>query len=186
MTTYFKKLDTLNLPYPKSINDIKGKLLHHYGFIRYFEISDLNYIESFKDFFKISPSRILLVECYSWLNPHRDNGQQSCLNFYLNSENFETKFWSPKENAVKMNSIKYDGFGGAHTEVESSGGKYNRNDLIFVDSFQANDGDSYFLNVEEIHSIERSKENSSSKKIRTMIQLQWHLSMNEMMEKLDL
>ena len=177
MTTYYKKLDNIILPVLSDTNKIKGDLLFHYGFIRYYKIIDSDYLKSLSESFKIPPKKIFLTECTGPLLPHHDNGVDSCINFYIRTGDYTTSFWIPKENAKKRKSKKYNAETNRYDEVELG---YMYEDLIFADSFNAKDGDVYILNNGEIHSIE----GLNSGLPRAFIQLQWNFKMDELIEKL--
>jgi hypothetical protein len=179
MTVYFKKIDSSILPLPPLDPDsIKGEMKFHYGHPRYFEIIDQAYLESLTRVFKIPPVHYFLVEGHGHLLPHYDNGQDSCLNFYIRPGGYTTSFWKPKENAKKRVSSRYDAATDTTREVAIG---YHYEDLILIDQFQAQDGEAYFLNIAEIHSVE----GAAPEKPRAFIQLQWDMTMDELLTALD-
>ena len=178
MTTYYKKLDAGFLPPPADPDKIKGELAFHYGYIKYYKITDREYLKSLHYSFKIPPTGIFLSEGHGPLEPHFDNGQRASINYYMRTGGYTTSFWVPQENAKKRISKRYD-----HATNSYVDGKlgYMRENLIFADSFVAKDGEAYVLNVEQIHSVEGEKPTLP----RAFIQMQWDFSMDELLEKLD-
>jgi hypothetical protein len=179
MTTYYKKLDAGFLPPTIDTNEIKDHLLFHYGYARYYKISNKDYLKSLSDSFKISPKRIYLSEGHGPLLPHIDNGQRSCINYYMHTGNYTTSFWIPRENAKRRKSSRYCANTNSYKEVEL---RYLHEDLILVDSFIAKDGEAYILNIEQIHSVEGKKPELP----RSFIQFQWDFSMDELLEILNI
>lgn len=179
MTTYFKKLELNSIQPPKNIDDIKGDLKFHYGLIKYFDIKDSNYINELNSLFKIPPERIYLVEGHGIILPHRDNGQDSCINIYFITGNYRTAFWRPLPNAKPRTGRRYDNKTKSYVEV-SIGFFYE--DLELTDSFISEQNEAYALNINEIHSVDES----DSKDIRSFIQLQWNMSFGEMLDSLNL
>ena len=114
--------------------------------------------------------------------PHHDSGQESCLNFYLQASNYITSFWTPNKDAKKRKSVRYDSINDKYLNEELG---YYINDLTLIDSFIAESGDVYFLNIKEIHSVKTNNLiQSSLNDTRILIQMQWDCSMIQMMEQL--
>ena len=101
------------------------------------------------------------------------------MNYYIKPQGFVTNFWLPKENANRLTDKRFNSATNKYEDVELG---YDRNDLILVDTFTANENDTYLLNIGEIHSVEGVKKEEP----RTMIQFQWDLKMDELIEKLEL
>ncbi len=181
MTIYYKKIN-LNIHQSTfELDNLKGNKLFEYGNnIGYFEIVDNEYLNSiFGNVFKIPPIKTFLVQAKSQIRPHKDNGSHSCLNYYIKPQGFVTNFWLPKENAKRLTDKRFNSATNKYEDVELG---YDRNDLILVDTFTANENDTYLLNIGEIHSVEGVKKEEP----RTMIQFQWDLKMDELVEKLEL
>lgn len=178
MTVYFKKIDSIVLPLPSDLDSIKGVLKFHYGHPRYFEIIDQNYLESLTKVFKIPPTNVFYVEGHGVLLPHRDSGQNSCFNFYLRTGGYTTSFWKPKENAKPRTSSRYDAATNTTREVNIG---YHYEGLILIDKFQASDGEAYLLNISQIHSVD----GANPEKPRVFIQLQWDMTMDELLKALE-
>ena len=174
MTTYFKKLDNLSLP-SADPESIKGELLFHYGNSRYYAISDKSYWDSIAAAFPTPPKEIFLAEAIGPLRPHRDNGVTSCLNYYLRPSGYITKFWEPIENARRLGTKKYDKKTDSYIDVLLG---YEKDDLILQDSFVAEAGDIYLLNISKVHSVTHG----STEEPRAFIQCQWHWNMDKLME----
>jgi hypothetical protein len=179
MKVYFKKLDSAIMPPSVDSDSIKGAMLFHYGNIRYFEVSDQSYLAAIHKSFKIPPKEVFLVEGHGELRPHRDNGVYSCINYYLQPGGYTTSCWEPIENARRVKGKKYDKKTDSYKEVELA---YEPEDLIFLGSFLAEDSDVYMLNIGEVHSVNGDK----PKRPRSMIQMQWHLTMDELIKQLEL
>jgi hypothetical protein len=94
-----------------------------------------------------------------------------------------TNFWKPKENAKKIKVARVDIVTKKIELIELS---YAKQDLILVDSFKANPNEAYLLNIGEIHSVEKVDQTNTNplNYPRTMIQFQWDLKMDELIEKL--
>jgi hypothetical protein len=185
MTTYYKKIE---IDIDHSVFDVtklKGDKLFEYGNnIGYFHIPNEDYINHiFKHMFKIPPTSTRLVQAKFELIPHIDNGSCSCLNYYILPQNMVTNFWKPKENAKKIKQARVDIVTKKVEIIELS---YKKEDLILVDSFTAKANEAYLLNIEEIHSVENIDKNNTDKLDypRTLIQFQWDLKMDELIEKL--
>jgi len=186
MTTYYKKLD---LDIDHSIFDIdklKGSKLFEYGNnIGYFNIPNVHIVHLiFKPFFKIPPVNTWLVQAKDELIPHIDNGSYSCLNYYILPHNMVTNFWKPKEGAKKVKQVRVDIITKKIEIIELS---YAKKDLVLVDSFKANINEAYLLNIGEVHSVEKVDQTNTDPLDypRTMIQFQWGLKMDELIEKLE-
>jgi hypothetical protein len=177
MTTYYKKLDTSFLPHPIDSDKIKGDILFNYGYARYYKITDSEYLKSLSCCFKIPPKRIFLSEGHGPLLPHYDNGQDSCINYYMRPGGYTTSFWVPQENARRRKGKRYNSTTDSYVEVELG---YMYEDLTLVDSFVAKDGEAYILNIKEVHSVE----GANPELPRAFIQLQWDFTMDELIEKL--
>jgi hypothetical protein len=57
---------------------------------------------------------------------------------------------------------------------------YVRADLTLVDTFTAIENEAYFLNTSEIHSVDGRLHNAK----RTILQFQWDIPMDNLIEKL--
>lgn len=172
MTIYYKKI---NLPIDHScIDDIEGlkdKLLIEYSKnLGYFTLKDVDIVKNtFFPFFKVHPKTIRLVQSKFYITPHVDNGFFCCLNYYIRPQNQTTRFWKPKENAVRVKGSKFNATTNSYEQIELA---YARKDLDLVDSFNAEVNDIYFLNVGEVHSV-GYPENKAMPSPRTFIQFHW-------------
>jgi hypothetical protein len=182
MTIYHKKIN-LNIDHIDiDLNKLKGdKLVEYSNNIGYFKILDNDYLDSiFGDAFKISPLEVYLVQAKSQITPHRDYRVVSCMNFYIKPQGYTTNFWIPKENARRVRGLRMDNRDKSKYEIVEL--SYHRDDLILVDTFTAKENEAYLLNIGEIHSVDGNK----STEPRILIQFQWNMSMDELIEKLDL
>ncbi len=176
---YFKKVDLKISADAIDVFKLKGEHRCSFPGIKHFEILDRTYFDSIFNFnFNILPINIFFVHIHSPLGPHTDYEQFACLNYYINSSDAKTCFWEPKENAVRVTNDRYDVSTNTVEKVEQL---YKYKDLIMVDSFVANNNDSYFLNISKIHSVEFTKPVA-----RTAIQFQWDnsISYEELINKL--
>ena len=82
------------------------------------------------------------LEANSHILPHSDSGPTAVINFYIETNNCKTQFYEIKDNA-KPYQIKN----------QTDGCIYNLNDLIETESFIAQPGDVYILNVSKVHSV---------------------------------
>ena len=82
------------------------------------------------------------LEANSHILPHSDSGPTAVINFYIETNNCKTQFYEIKDNA-KPYQIKN----------QTDGCIYNLNDLIEIESFIAQPGDVYILNVSKVHSV---------------------------------
>jgi hypothetical protein len=180
MTIYYKKIN-LNIPLQTfDLLKLKGNKLFEYGNnIGYFQIVDNTYLDSiFGNVFKIPPVKTFLVQAKARLRPHRDNGVSSCINYYIEPQGFVTNFWEPKENARRLTDEKFNSVTNKFEKVTLG---YEKDDLILVDTFTANANEAYLLNIGKIHSIDGVKQEEP----RTMLQFQWDISLEEMIERLE-
>lgn len=177
MITYFKKISNLTLP-TADPDAVKGDLLMHYGYSRYYDISDSSFREAISNSFKVPPKQIFLAEVHGPLNCHRDNGVSSCLNYYLRPMGCTTEFWEPIENARRIAAKRYDGKTDTYKDVLLG---YEKDDCIPKGSFTAEPGDIYALNISRVHSVAHNR----SDDIRAFVQCQWHINMDELLEILS-
>lgn len=178
MTIYFKKIN-LNIDnHNLDIRKLKGNKLFDYGAICYYDILDDEYYNDiFSGVFIVPPVKRFYVEAKDKLNPHRDNGAISCLNLYIGPQNYTTNFWEEKENARRISGHRYDPVTNKYTEVNLA---YVRDDLNLVDSFTAQNNEAYLLNIGEIHSVDGDRQLLP----RVMLQFQWNMTIEEMIEQL--
>jgi hypothetical protein len=176
MITYFKKITNLSLPAAEP-DAVKGDLLMHYGYSRYYEISDNSFRDAIANSFNVPPNQIFLAEVLGPLNCHRDNGVSSCLNYYLKPVGCITEFWEPIENARRIKGKKYDKVTDTYNDVLLG---YEKDDCILKGSFVAEEGDIYALNISKVHSVSHDR----SSKVRAFVQCQWHVNMDELLKML--
>ena len=90
---------------------------------------------------------ILEMKVVDNVPPHTDSRITCTINFYIITGNFETKFYFLKNHNVNT----------WQTPGQSNGVIYSKNDLIFTESFVAQDGDVYMLDVTKPHSVESAE-----------------------------
>ena len=82
------------------------------------------------------------LEANSYILPHSDSGPTAVINFYIETNNCATQFYEIKNNAEPY-----------QIENQTDGCVYNLDDLIETESFIAQPGDVYILDVSKIHSV---------------------------------
>jgi hypothetical protein len=87
--------------------------------------------------------------------PHRDHGGFVCINYYLETDNTATTFWTAQSEAVA--SVAYG---------QTTANVYQIEDLIEEGQFVAEPDSCYLLNIGEVHTVDIKKDS-----IRKMIQL---------------
>ena len=85
---------------------------------------------------------LLFLEANSYILPHSDSGPTAVINFYIETNNCATQFYEVKDDAKPY-----------QIDNQTDGSVYDLNDLIETDSFIAQPGDIYILNVNKIHSV---------------------------------
>jgi hypothetical protein len=168
MPTYYKKVDLGIVKNNIDITQLKGAKKFDYSGIHFFEILNIDYLNSLFSF-KLQPTNCYFVEIYLSLSTHIDNNAISCLNYYITSQNAATNFWAASENAVPINSQRFDA---SLNQIVDVNNRYNIKDLTLVDSFTANDNEAYFLNIGQIHSVRGPQLYT---KPRVLLQFQWGL-----------
>lgn len=109
-----------------------------------------------QNIFSIKPSvRFAIFTGQGLITPHTDGGNDSvALNFYLQTNSQDsTIFYEKKDESINP-----------YPKTNS----YNVNDLVEVSSFKAEKFDTYLVNVQKIHGIQKS--NSED---RVMISFRW-------------
>lgn len=76
--------------------------------------------------------------------PHIDNKITSNINFYINTDNCQTKFYKPLVEQLDTQKLS----------TQTNGRLYDPQQLDTVGSFTAQDGDVYLLDITKIHSVE--------------------------------
>ena len=161
MNKFFAKHNlSLNI---ENLDVLKGEKQLDYLSIRYFEISDANFIESLPQVCKIKPTQIRITEAFDYqknglIMPHIDHYISCALNYYVDAGDCTTIFYDRKEDAKP---ITFPG--------RTTSNLYMPDQLIERDSFTALDNDCYLLNVSEVHGIKVPNPNA----IRKFIQWQW-------------
>jgi hypothetical protein len=179
MTIYYKKID-LGIPFQDfDLSKLKGDKLFEYGNnIGYFKIVDDEYVNSiFGDLFKVPPVQTFLVQAKANLRAHRDNGVFSSLNYYIKPQGYVTNFWEPIENARRLKDKRFNSATNQFEEVILG---YEKDDLKIVDSFTALKNEAYIFNNGAVHSVEGTRQQEP----RTLLQFQWFVTIEELIEKL--
>ena len=142
---YFKKLDIkIDIP-----NYEVGKKQLEYGIdiddkfngLWYSDLKINEQINLIPEKYK-SDFYLLFLEANSFILPHSDSGPTAVINFYIETNNCATQFYEIKNNAEPY-----------QIENQTDGCVYNLDDLIETESFIAQPGDVYILDVSKIHSV---------------------------------
>jgi hypothetical protein len=143
----------VKLKHKLTIDDYQiGEQIVSYGVskIRYCRVSTSAKLfevipERYRDQFMLRSMEIIYK-----VPPHTDNGITCALNFYITPGNYVTKFWSIKDN---NNDRTYQ------IKNQTNGKVFFYDAVEFVDSFEAEKGDIYLLDVTKPHSVETEKPN---------------------------
>jgi hypothetical protein len=99
-------------------------------------------LEEYRKYFGLNLMRIT-----DQVPPHTDSRIQTCINFYIKTENATTRFYETKnENGIKKYQIAN----------QTDGYMFENKNLEEVAHFKANPGDAYVLNVSKIHGVDTS------------------------------
>jgi hypothetical protein len=142
MNSLFQKY---NLVLPNTDADsIRGDVISAYGRLKYYTITDRNFLRSLPRVCEIPPQHVFLAEITGsgFLTAHRDHGIQCCMNYYFEPNNSVTSFYKEKPGAQAM------GFPG-----KTTANLYQLDQIDRVCSFSAQPDECYLLNVSEIHSV---------------------------------
>lgn len=127
--------------YPRIVEYEKGPVTIKYGnIIQYSKVSNLDYLKEIllpeyrDDFF------LTVMDISGNLPPHIDNGILTTINFYIACSGYVTQFYDVE--------TEFDA-----PYAQGDGRTYDLNLLRKTDSFIAQDGDAWVLNVRVPHSI---------------------------------
>ena len=85
---------------------------------------------------------LLFLEANSFILPHSDSGPTAVINFYIETNNCATQFYKIKDGAKPY-----------QIDNQTNGCVYDLEDLIETESFIAQPGDIYILDVSKVHSV---------------------------------
>jgi hypothetical protein len=177
MNKYYTKLKSSFLKNESEILKYKGENFFTFGvdtkelrgktLLRFFQINDIeNFCKTTQNYnFKIPPNAIQIwqIENQGWLDVHRDRGEsKTSLNYYIDTSLDETIFYTPKDGIEREDYYEYE-----------------FDELNIVDSFAADSGESYLLNINELHSV--TKKDS---KTRVLLQYSWNEDYETVLESL--
>ena len=151
---------------------LKGSFFEGYGdTFKQYKIKDSSYLDSLiidKIKFNIAPNWITCCEITSYgAGPHIDHNTVA-LNYYIDPSNYNTIFWKKKE--------EYDGYKTPQILNEKGDNRvntvkvYDLSKLVPVSNFTAKSHEAYLLDIKQIHSAMKLKEDNQ---IRTMIRWAW-------------
>jgi len=137
----------INLSLPNfSIEQLKGEVSAEYinpitnkGFIAY-KIADIAVLELLTQLAPLPNPAIAYTEISENLEPHRDFGGTCAINYYIETNDACTTFYTPTQTA---NQLTF--FNGAEIQ--------HRNNCTEVARFTANNNSSWILNIGELHSV---------------------------------
>ena len=101
--------------------------------------------ERFRDKFYISA-----MEITGLIIPHTDSGILSTINIYIKPDNCITKFYDLPKDTERLKTAKL--------ENQTNGRLFDSTQLIFNDSFVAQQDEAWLLDVSKPHSVSSNKE----------------------------
>lgn len=117
--------------------------------LRYFSISDFDLFRQMhsRNIFGIKPETVLIstLSGVGVLGCHRDHNVRVSLNHYVSASEDVTSFYNVKQGAVARR----------YREKEEAN-VYDVADVEYVDGFIARSGDSYLLDVSQVHSVSKT------------------------------
>lgn len=148
MSDYFTKLNhSFELPEVTA-----GDISSYYGFIIDDELKGIWYNKIIDEdqcaLKQIIPEEhrnsfvLELLQANTFIPPHTDSNVKCVINFYLNTHNCVTQFYELKEGAK-----------GFQIENQTDGMLYPREEVVETESFKAEPGDVYLLNVKKPHAV---------------------------------
>jgi hypothetical protein len=126
--------------------------------IQYYNVSSMfldEFISSLGPYGKHFYSKLVVIEAD--VPPHTDIMDKTSFNFYIETGDYNTVFYSSKDDSVK---VSYADHGDGHA--------YSMDDIEVLGSFVANPGDGYLLNGKVIHGVSSPSDN---KQIRKFLQV---------------
>jgi hypothetical protein len=167
----FKKLNVTLLELDTDC--IKDSSIFSRPTFKEFSINDRDYLFAILNKqleFGIAPDVVNITEIsYPGIAPHTDSWPVA-INFYCDVNNGETCFWEKNSSSDE-------------TPITGLIKAYNINSLQKINSFTANKGDCYLLDVSKIHSVEMSIPNTTRKILRLCW---WKHSFDEILESIKL
>ena len=149
---------------------LKGAVVTSYGrhprpILTYYRVKDLDYLNSLlpddMPWGSIPPLQVQLAEIIDFagghLLPHIDHNISACANYYMNTNNAKTHFYTLKEQGM---GFVYPG--------RQTANIFTLDQVDKVADFTAADNDLFLLNVSQIHSVETPKPGT-----RRFITWQW-------------
>lgn len=164
----YKKVNVNFLKEPKvGWESLKGnKLYSEYKSqqvsLRYYSIDDLDTFKAchMNKFFTIKPDRVTYttIDGQGFLPPHIDHGYTTVLNYYIQTGNDKTSFYTKK----------FDDLIGYNYPNKVQANIFKIEDLFETDNFIATNYSAYLLDVSKIHSVSKPNEIT-----RLFISYQW-------------
>jgi hypothetical protein len=165
---YFTKIDSIIKSDENILNNLKlgqsiTKFLGESVVLEYRVIENLDYVFSLhtRKFCKIDPTYIIYASITGnpgLIGAHIDHGPKVVLNYYLEAETDITYFFKKNKN---ISGKVYPG--------EEEANVFDIRDLEVAENFIANSGETFLLNVSEIHCV-RKLTNIT----RSFISYNWH------------
>jgi hypothetical protein len=177
LNKYFSKIKPCFVKNPSKILDYRGDNIFTFGvdtdplkgdtLLRFFEIADMEgFYANIQNYnFKIPPTTIQIwqIEKQGWLDVHRDRGESKVsLNYYIDTSEDETIFYTPKDGIVREDYHVYD-----------------FEDLNIECSLSAKAGEAYLLNINELHSVTKKDD-----KTRVFLQYSWNEDYDTVLDSL--
>lgn len=110
-------------------------------------------LQNSNDLLKIIPEEyqkdctLSVMDLNYQIPPHTDSDIEAIVNFYIKTDNCVTQFYK----------IKNEDYSTSQVTNQTDGFIFDPKDLIETDSFIAEDGDAYLLNVSQPHSVITTK-----------------------------
>lgn len=133
-------------------NIVKEELMIEYGLKLPFKFFGLWYsfvdVKNNKELMKVIPERyrdlcgLYLLESNYRIPPHVDSEISTAINFYVKTDGCATQFYYPNDDARKK-----------QIRNQTTGCILNQKDLIKSESFIAQPGDAYLLDVSKPHAV---------------------------------
>ena len=102
--------------------------------------SMLNLIpEEYQQYFDVS-----IMQVNTAISPHTDNNTMATINFYINTDNCITQFYSLKTNTPRTEQVKN----------QTTGHLFSAQDLNVEDKFEATPGELWILDVSKPHTVQ--------------------------------
>jgi hypothetical protein len=135
-----------NITYSKG-----GEFVSYGGIISYSEVEGIN-----SELFNVVPEKyrsefsLSVMEILGEVPPHTDSDVKTVVNFYLESGDYKTIFFSGKTASYQVKN-------------QTDGEVFERDGLVEIGYFVAKNGDAYCLDVDSIHAVDALHEDAGNR-----------------------